>query len=304
VKAGVDLIVQQMLSESALSPELTDTLLRNATSPSYWAALAKTAALPPEVGLDDAELERAALHFREEGYFATRPVIAPGAAEALRSIVERVVAAGWPAVFAFACEPVWAVSQSSSLVRLLTRALGEGYRHREQIYCHWVSPVKGAAGWSPHVDGPGSQRRLSVWVPLSDATLENGCMMVIPKSRLGAELQGVAFHERTSFGFAETHKLLHAARALPAKAGSLLGWDFDVVHWGSMCDGGGHPRVSLAIEFESAAAPAGESPRFDPLVVPPLEQRMTAIARAVLGYARFVPMLNRYRDLATRLLDG
>jgi hypothetical protein len=243
--------------------------------------------------------------WKREGYFSTRAVIAPATREALRGVLEAVLAAGWPVVFAFAVESVRAASQTPSLARVLTGALGEGYRQRHQIFGHWVSPVAGAAGWVPHVDGDGSTRRVSVWLPLAEATPENGSMVVIPKSRLPHDLRGMSYHERKSFTHGEASQLLHASRALTAKPGSLLGWDHDVVHWGSHCDGGGSPRVSLAVEYEAAShVGALDAPLFDPLVVPPFGERMRAVARAVLGYGRFVPMLKRSRDLAQRLLDA
>lgn len=308
-------IVQQMLAESALPPKLAEELFQKAIAAPYWAAFAPKSAgsagsplrgsPPPESSpLTDDEVARAIEHYRREGYFETRAVIDPATCEALRGVLEAVLADGWPVVFAFAVEEVWAASQSPSLVRLLEGALGPGYRQRHQIYAHWISPLAGAAGWPPHVDGHGSTARVSAWLPLSDATPENGCMMLIPKSRIPDELRGMAYHDRKSFTGGEAHRLLHATRALPTKAGSLLGWDHDVLHWGSHCDGGGKPRVALAVEFESASYAGSESPLYDPLVVPPFGERMRAIARAVLGYGGFVPMLKRYRELAQRLLDA
>lgn len=297
-------IAQQLLAESALSPELTEALFQKAIAAPYWAAFAPKSPLPTESPLSDDEVAQAIEHWKREGYFSTRAVIAPAACDVLRGVLQAVLAAGWPVVFAFAVEEVWAASQSPSLARVLSGALGPGYRQRHQIFAHWVSPVAGAAGWVPHVDGAGTSR-VSVWLPLSQATPENGCMVVVPKSRMPSELCGMGFHRRESFTYAETSRLLHASRALPASPGSLLGWDHDVVHWGSHCDGGGAPRVSLAVEYEAlSAGDEAEPPLFDPLVTPPFADRIRAVARAVLGYGRFVPVLKRYRDLAQRLLGA
>ncbi|MBL8739679.1 MAG: phytanoyl-CoA dioxygenase family protein [Myxococcales bacterium] len=297
-------IVQQMLVDPALPAAVIDQLFDKAIAAPYWAAFESNAPLPPESPLSDDEVEHAIEHWKREGYFATRRVIDPAKCEALRGVLERVLADGWPVVFAFAVESVWAATQSPSLVRVLEGVLGPGYRQRHQIFAHWISPVAGAAGWAPHVDGAGKTDRVSAWLPLSDATPENGCMMLIPKSRMPTDLIGMGYHARKSFTAGETLRLLHAARAMPATAGSLLGWDHDVLHWGSHCDGGGRPRVALALEFESASwSGTRDEPLFDPLVVPPFPDRLRAIAKAVLTYSGFVPMLRRYRDLAERLLD-
>jgi hypothetical protein len=296
-----------MSGPQLVDPDATprvDELFQKAIAAPYWAAFAPTDPLPPESPLSDDEVASAIEHFRREGYFSTRPVIAAATSEMLRKVIEAVLAAGWPAVFSFAVEPVWAASHSRSLVRLLQGVLGSGYRQRHQIFAHWISPVAGAAGWAPHVDGGGKTERASVWLPLSDATPANGCMMLIPKSRMPAEMLGMGWHARKSFTFAETYKLLHAARAMPAVAGSLLGWDHDVLHWGSHCDGGGNPRVALALEFESLSCKATRAePLYDPKAVPPFAERMRAIALAVLNYGGFVPALKPYGDLAERLLD-
>jgi hypothetical protein len=53
-------------------------------------------------------------------------------------------------------------------------------------------------------------------------------------------------------------------RALPAQAGSVLGWSAYIIHWGSQStDWATHARVSMGIYYETADAPMVGRP-FDP----------------------------------------
>src|SRR5207244_2616081 len=107
-------------------------------------------------------------------------------------------------------------------------------------------PTPGASGWPPHCDDANRPNRVTVWIPLSDATLDNGCMYVVPRDRAAADADA----------------RLQACRALPAAAGSILGWNFDVLHWGSTCTRPGEPRIAISQEFiaPGAATAADELP--------------------------------------------
>src|SRR5439155_714271 len=68
--------------------------------------------------------------------------------------------------------------------------------------------------------------------PLSDATLDNGCIYLIPRDLIAAET-AEAFIRTQTVGFAELAELLQGSRALPARAGSVLGRDYPLIHWGA-----------------------------------------------------------------------
>src|SRR5256885_1184270 len=83
---------------------------------------------------------------------------------------------------------------------------------------------------------PGS--RLSVWIALTDASVESGCIYVLPRSHASAAiLNGNWTTDSVTLG--DTVRVLSGARALPAAAGSALVWDFDLVHWSGARTGGG-----------------------------------------------------------------
>ncbi len=104
-----------------------------------------------------------------------------------------------------------------------------------------------ASGWTAHRDGPerardanGGLAMCSIWVPLTDATTRNGCIHCVPsywdmayESVLGGN---VVMREE-------------AIRALPAAAGSVLGWSHSLLHWGGMCAPDESPRLSTSFEL-------------------------------------------------------
>jgi hypothetical protein len=105
-------------------------------------------------------------------------------------------------------------------------------------------------------------------------------------------------------GIADAVEALHAVRALPVPAGSILGWGFDVLHWGGTCTSAETPRRALSLEFIAR----DQSPRPDeaPLVdvtgsLPPFQQRLAIVATAVGAYEKFERGLARYRPVAEQL---
>ena len=61
-------------------------------------------------------------------------------------------------------------------------------------------------------------------------------MYVIPRDRMPATLPA-AFGEINDVSRDELKGLLQAVRALPSPPGALMGWDHDLIHWGSMSTG-------------------------------------------------------------------
>jgi len=248
--------------------------------------------------------------YDESGYFATDPIVPAESIALLLECVEAVRRDGWPPVFSFVYNPFWQIARLPVLRTLLTEVLGPGYRQIPHVWTYYIGRRRRSTGWQPHIDGFAladgsiSPGRVSVWIPLTDATLENGCMYVVPRdfvppdtSRKWSRLDVL------DAGFVRA--LLQGSRALPAQAGSMLGWDFDIVHWGSTCTGAGHSRISFAMEFISAEQVPAEQEL--PLIsldadLPGFGERLRAIAAGILAYARFEPRLARYAALAETLL--
>lgn len=301
----------QRLDEAEIEAHLALALSRE-----HWAALAPALSIEgsaPAVALetrtlDEAERARALQRLTTEGWFRVDPVFEPRAVDAMRAVVLDLVARGWPPVFAYVYDELWQMLQTPSLVHLLTSALGPGYRLSPRVWAFCVPAKKGAAGWPPHVDGGADTHttdRLTLWLPLGDATLENGCMVVVPKDRLPEGTADAFANDMSRLPPSTWRAMLQGSRALPARKGSILGWDFQVIHWSGIVDAAEAPRVSLAVEaFGKDIVPTpSEEPRIDPGELPGLPARLRAIARGLLSYERFEPAMLRFTGLARRLLE-
>jgi hypothetical protein len=101
---------------------------------------------------------------------------------------------------------------------------------------------------------------LTVWIPINDATLDNGCMYVVPRefdadfSRTDDEHCHMNPATEVQRGVSsKIHFPLHGVRALPAPAGSLISWYGNTIHWGSSCSRHSKtPRKSIALTFRRA----------------------------------------------------
>jgi hypothetical protein len=305
-------VLRQLLERTRLRQDELAAYLSNAVAPAYWGQL------NPQLGTDGKGtavcMEATPIEPRQhgefvrkvavEGYFQTEPVLSAPALERMRSCLESLRREGWPPVFGFVYDEFWLAARTPSLVRLLSAVLGAGYRQIPHVWTHYVHPTKWAGGWPPHVDGPRRPNRLNVWLPLTDATLDNGCMYLIPRDRTPPVARD--FSRVEAVDRADLKALLHNARALPARAGAVLGWAFDVIHWGSRCDGPGEPRISISQEFIAD----GESPGSDELPLleaqpglPTFAQRLHAIGKGIVEYERFEPAMIRFVELARRLVE-
>jgi hypothetical protein len=302
--------MQQLLEHTRLSEGQVASRLEQARSVAYWEGLNPS----PSVGRSGAEgvretkaisprcRKRVVEQLVANGYFEIEPLFPGPMLRRMRACIEVLKRSDWPPVFCFVHDEFWQITRVPSLVRVLSDVLGPGYRQIPHIWSFYVAATPGAAGWPPHTDRCGRANRnsrLVVWVPLSDATLDNGCMYVIPRWRIEQQ-----FPEMETISAADAKAVLQASRALPARAGSVLGWDFRLIHCGSVCGLKGDPRVSISVEFIGAEAEPqrDELPLLDaPSDLPMFAQRIRVIARAILAYQKFEPLMIRYGELAERL---
>ena len=292
-----------------------DAHLALAFSRAHWAAIAPglsieggaPAAAIEARPIDAAERARHLQRLGVEGWFRADSVFDPTVIETMRAAVAELVARGWPPVFAYVYDELWQVLRTPSLTALLSSALGPGYRLSPRVWAFHVPAEAGAAGWPPHVDGGAGTHttdRMTLWIPLGDATLENGCMVVVPKNRLPDGTHDAFANDMSRLPPSTWRAMLQGSRALPARAGSVLGWDFQVIHWSGIVGEAEAPRVSLAVEAfgESIVPTPSEEPLLDPGQLPPWRERLRAIARGLLSYERFEPKMLRFTGLARRIL--
>ena len=300
-------IAAELLAEAPLPENEARERAALGQDPAYWRRLAPTLSIEREPRRREPVLAAPALatiasNLAELGFFEARRIVAADDLARLNHAVDAVTGDRWPAVFAWVYDEPWTLARLPDVAAILTAQLGPGSLQLPHIWTHVVAPAIGSSGWPPHFDGEGA-RRLSIWVALTDATASNGCMHLVPRRRLPASFarDWKAFPEVAT---ADAVQALHAVRALPVPAGSLLGWSFDVLHWGGTCTRIETARRALSLEFVAA----DQSPRPDeaPLLgvtgsLPPFQQRLTMIATAICAYEKFERGLARYRSVADHL---
>lgn len=304
-----------LLARLELTPEQTREMAARALDPAYWRGLNPklSACGEPrrqmETGVPLEQMDECAAEIARHGYFHREGLLDTAAIAEMRAAVETLCAHGWLPVFGFLYDEFWQVTRGPAITRLLTSVLGPGYLQRPGVWSHRVKPLRGAAGWEPHVDGYGkgeTKGHFSLWLPLSEGTLENGCMCVIPRDLVAPEI-AEHFAEIEGVTRTQLREMLQVVHALPAQPGAVLGWDFNVIHWGSVARGGGEPRVSIAVEFVSAEM-ASSDPGAVPFRVdgplPTYRERLAMVAQSVVDYARHETVARVFVPVAEAILKS
>jgi hypothetical protein len=270
-----------------------------ACDPDYWRSLAPDLALGSDITNDGVEIAHADVHpaimaagFAVSGYFCASSMFDPGLVGRMKTAVETVREQGWPIAFAFVYDAFWILPRSHRLSAVVSAILGSGHRQTANVWAHRVAVDSHPAGWAPHADNPGLEGRLSVWISLSAATLDNGCMYVVPKDRTPEGfVQKMAVENVDRFEASDVYAVIHGCRALPTPPGAVLGWDGNTVHWGSIFRSG-EPRVSISLQFlaSSRGSTKYERPLLDPVgELPGFGQRLAIVAKAITDYQHFEP---------------
>ena len=159
--------------------------------------------------------------------------------------VETLAGKGWPPNFLLMYDETWLLAHQ--LKRLLILTSGNRLSHDFSIF----HVVAGAAGWPPHRDRGGAGATdafgpdrlptyVTTWVALSDATVTNSCLHVVPKSHdpgyHGGDVNGVS--PMVAILSAGGEAALQHIRALPCSAGSVICFSHRLLHWGSAAESG------------------------------------------------------------------
>ena len=294
--------------------ETPDLLIQveNALNPEYWRHL------NPEMTVcgnarseanrrDDTDpscAERPLQMLSSFGYFQMPAIVAGLAVYKMRRCIELTRGAGWHPAFAFLYDEFWWAFRASALIRFLRRALGKDYGQLPYLWGHYVAA--NSRGWRPHVDGPTDIKKLTVWLALNDATLDNGCIYVVPRNTETEKLSD-QFLSIETFNCGDIRALLQNAKALPAAAGSYLGWGPYLIHWGSTSGPQAAARISISAEFSSRHSDPLDHDRTlmdadadSPL--PSFSKRLRLIALAIKSYESFDPEVFRCIPLAKQVL--
>ena len=242
-----------------------------------------------ELSFSDERLSEISDHFWKEGYFNIPAVLDEAEIAPVRDAMYALDSEGIPPVYIFLYDQPWWLFVR--LNRVIRHFLGEKFAVLPNLWA-WHLRQEGARGWPPHRDcdadtvfgsGPDALlMSLSLWLPLTDTDEANGCIYVLPRSDNRNEEQA-----------SSPDKLdLLSARALPARAGSVLGWPQDLYHWGGRYSAGArNPRLSLSLEFQNC----GFEPLAEPLInaarLPPFEDRLALIGSQFRKYRHIDPLL-------------
>jgi hypothetical protein len=291
------------LARANLKHLSVDEQLARVRDPAYWAAL--EAREDPFAVDEDGVYERQDRPL-EDGLAWSLEVVPAELLAPARAAIARVTGAGWPAVFALLDDDLWRLLGSDALLAPLEAALGE-LTQLPGVYVHVVERRPGERGWEPHVDVAGAEAsaeagRLTVWLALTDAPLDGGCVYAVPRSATGA--LGDDWDTRTSVEMSELLSAAHAARAVPVRAGSFVAWRRDTLHWGAPVERA-HPcpRVAISLEYARRAAPGERA--FDPRRALDFEERLFLLGYSLCAYARAAdrePLAAPFAALGERLM--
>jgi hypothetical protein len=243
------------------------SLAANARSISFWRSLCPWLTITdfPFRGSADwyhAEESQglaAGEQMRVEGYFLGPQLVPAQDTGSIARGVRAVVDSGFPATFALVYDEVW--SMLSRLGSLMVPVLGRDFCMTRDVWVYYIrggaEPTDGvteSAGWAPHRDGgehvktlrsDGSPLLMGVWIPLEDVSIDQACMYLLPNNR------DPNFPQQLRNTTIEIDALRHI-RALPARAGTVMGWNEYTLHWGSRPPPSERrPRLSIAARFQS-----------------------------------------------------
>lgn len=261
-----------------------------ATDPDFWRSLNPTLTIsekgsknpPAAVQVSKAELDAVRRMLIEEGYFKIENFFEPEHISALTACAKKLHAERWPETFAYVYDEFWLFFQRTAFV--MSELLGRDYKLLPSIWVFYLEQNSSSTGWLPHrdrarirtLDRQGYPHSINIWLPLTDATPENGCMYVLPKD-FDEHYNGDMLIQKVN-NFQDI-------RALPARVGDFLGWNETIFHWsGRSSKLAKEPRISMATIYQDSRIHPLEWPLIDPLQVPPFLDRVGLIAQQFLRY--------------------
>ncbi len=229
----------------------------------------------PELPLEASRARRSELHSR--GFLSLGGVLPADLARETRALISDLQRQGWPPIFAFVYDAPWRLVASAWA--LVEDLMGGPCLLEPSFTAFQLNHARDRAGERymgtnfglPHRDytfadstfaDSGAPKVLSVWLPLNEVTVENGCMYVVPREfdrnfdKDGAYEHKMVMGEGGLKGTQFLHFPLDGIRPLPGTAGHLMCWYGNAIHWGSSCHAAGarDPRASLALVFRRADA--------------------------------------------------
>jgi hypothetical protein len=254
--------------------------------------------------LEESHSARNVQQVKEEGYFQAPPVVPSELCKKLELALYVILEAGHHPLFLSVFDEYWQVL--GSLSNVLSPILGKNYQLVGDYWIWCISPQTAVHGWGPHRDNQFRNRAVirqdwlptiaTIWIPFTDAEPLNGCMYLLPT--------------HLDPNFPNNLDYLHAdrpqdIRALPAKAGSVLGWNQYILHWGGKASKWAkHPRISTGVYFQSSDVEPYVN-KIIPFDKPlPLENRLAYIGANLELYAPKFLFPPEVRELCQRYMKA
>jgi ectoine hydroxylase-related dioxygenase (phytanoyl-CoA dioxygenase family) len=206
----------------------------------------------------------------EEGYALVDEQFTPDLTlvEKLRKGIEVLHELQLPATFILMFDETWELAKLSRR-HVLDKATASSHGFHFDILAWHVT--KG--GFSPHRDrqpeDPSSTfekedaKFVTHWIALSDATTQNSCLYVIPKSHDPGYMLGDTDDDDPLRRALPDKQAFQHIRALPRKPGQSVLFTHRIIHWGSARDPCTTESPRVAISFVSAD-PTYEKPYINP----------------------------------------
>lgn len=229
----------------------------------------------------------AARQFRRRGYAQLDRVFPASVTRHLIHSLGTLRRRGFPPVYLALLDEFWRLPRRQPVLQFLHDVLGRRVYQSPNVWVHVVEAGEESPGWPPHRDHTRGDR-VTMWIPLTRALVEDGCISVLPPHLVPRRLSGL-WRGINRFSRAEVLQLLHAARPLPVQAGAVLCWRTNVLHWGGRRTRTGAPRIACSMEFSPRPIPRKEIglpsiPIDGPL--PTFEQRIDLVRRMAVLYDR------------------
>lgn len=289
-----------------MSTPSIEQIVRDVSRPEYWLGLVSGMSITSDEKhsdrqtIGDAALKTLRENVMREGYFSLENLLDTSQVGAMAQAARVLVKAACPPVFGFVFDEFW--TTCGRIGQVLETILGPNYRQLPDFWAWHIDPAQESAGWKPHRDKgfwalnrDGSPKSMTVWIPLTEATPLNGCMYVVP-----AHLDPPSRYEKE-----EDRRMpasLQDVRALPAKPGTVLGWNQSLLHWGARSSRRAtEPRISFACEFQQGGIEPFNRPLLDPSRPPPFELRLALIGKQILQYRHMYGLSDAMSHVAERL---
>eukprot|EP00051_Salpingoeca_urceolata_P011722 m.145576 g.145576 ORF g.145576 m.145576 type:complete len:413 (-) comp17226_c0_seq4:25-1263(-) len=233
---------------------------------------------------------------------ALRPSLPTDVVPRLAEGMKNLVSQGWHPVWAFVYDEAWELFQAVG--RHVLPSINPLLKLNWDCWAWYLDPssIPLPRGFLPHRDRtlmPFSETQepayFTMWIALTDATLDNGCIRVLPAT---ADPEYKSQDDTVTASWNES-----AEQALPCSAGTVLGWTGRLLHYGGQCTRDAvAPRVSLAcaastLEFEDpdmrVSLAHGD--------LPTLAERVRTIAVQLWSYDNKSPLSPSMRQLLQAL---